>query len=491
MKNYRANKQLIEYVESRIKNMQFEEQYKEVIVDIILRRAYQYELSLDAINQDLDSLEHNLYHIIMTKSQIDQNNVIVAEYCAETKTIYIDINRAAQSKEYLYQTLTHEIYHVLSCDKAGVDKLSYKNDLIEKVLPEVKCTAIKEAIIEKSSYRVVYACKNNPENFNRNATTYSEIIFLIDLIEAVYGVTEQDLLKHAIMGRDRLIKFLSQKADESPEKTIRFLNELDVGGCYLYLAYENANLKKDQDKIQMIGIGLNTVIESCENKLMSKLLSKRVDNIEEAKLFKEEVSLELIKIQNIILNRMNYFKKDLDFEFALIITKRVNNNLESLQNYITKMDMVVEDYKKFNQATKAITIFNNLNKFPKQYLINAYGLTEKGKLQVSKKYLEKVKEDDCYSEKWNNQQILDYLWEKSKSIYISETISNIKMQIKRKIFNVTDDSIYLADVSTKKLGDKQEDFEILSTDNLNDGKENESSHNTANNNNNNQIYYER
>ena len=128
----------------------------------------------------------------------DWDTVLAEEFASE----YYQKIRYWLKKEYaekvdsekLYQTLTHEVYHVLSCDENGEDRLSNYNIYTKKYN-----ASLLEAIIEKASYRVV--CGNNKQDniyFNNSASSYRDITFIADAIEAVYGVSEQDFLKNAI-----------------------------------------------------------------------------------------------------------------------------------------------------------------------------------------------------------------------------------------------------------------------------------------------------
>lgn len=187
-KNIYENKKLKRYLKKYINTIPVDNIYKPLLVDILMRRADTYELSAEDIRQDVISLLCNLNNIDidnMPKNYEaaaglyipDYNEILIAEECFKQTP-----------NDLLYQILTHEVYHALSRDEEGRDRLGGYNSITGQYN-----SSLLEAIVEKASYRAVFG-NNRQDNiyFNNSALGYSDITFIVDALEAVYGVSEKE-----------------------------------------------------------------------------------------------------------------------------------------------------------------------------------------------------------------------------------------------------------------------------------------------------------
>ena len=104
------NAQLEKYLKSQIAKMSIDKKYKPYVVDILMRRVYQFELSPEQIQLDVSTLQGSLKQIsIVEENQMDVDNAWGAYYPME-KAIKLNKN-IFNGAEFLS---SEEIYQVLS-----------------------------------------------------------------------------------------------------------------------------------------------------------------------------------------------------------------------------------------------------------------------------------------------------------------------------------------------------------------------------------------
>ncbi len=107
------NRRLAAYARMRIATMPVSDIYKPLLVDIILRRAYEYELSDQEACSDIETLIRYVKKIEIFPLKAGTLGV------HEPATNTIKLSSEAFKKnpinaEEIYETLTHEVYHALA-----------------------------------------------------------------------------------------------------------------------------------------------------------------------------------------------------------------------------------------------------------------------------------------------------------------------------------------------------------------------------------------
>ncbi len=289
-KEYRANSELIKYVKKMMTYCKVQPEYGPMLEDILLRRAYEFGLSKDQIEQDCLSMIYNLERIEIADMP-DGYERAAGIYTADKKTITLDreyIQSCIKSGEFdmIYQTLTHEVYHALCRDEAGNDRLVSWNNTTKEWN-----TSLREAIVEKAADRCVYSRKGEANAyFHQNRQGYTEITFVTDLIEAAYGVTEKSFLGSAISGRERMIASLSGTSGEDIGVTNLFLDGIEAN----YMAMHKAQYRWGDESEMSTGDRRRTVVDSLgamyrlsEWKLQSRIANADFSTIENARRYAE------------------------------------------------------------------------------------------------------------------------------------------------------------------------------------------------------------
>ena len=204
--------------------MPINNKFKPYLVDILLRRAYQFDLTPKEIKTDVDVLLASLKEINVVEPDKLGIDWAAAVYCADERCIKISSSMINEQPEILYQTFAHEIYHALSIDpQTRQDRLSGGFNRFTGHYN----SSILETIVEKASFKTIFESKTNNAYFNNNSRGYHEMTFILDAIEAVYGVNEQALLRNSIQSRNQMAEFLGSTIGETKENTLEFLDKLE------------------------------------------------------------------------------------------------------------------------------------------------------------------------------------------------------------------------------------------------------------------------
>lgn len=237
MKNYQ-NGMYDSLIETRVRAMKFQNEFKPFVIDILKRRAYQYDFTHKQVTLDLDRLTNSLQHISTKKDAKDIGGV----YHRNEKSINLNYhvihdNDATQ----IYQILAHELYHALAVEN-GEDTMGGLNPYSRNY----NCSLL-EVLVEEASYRTIFPVKTSNPYYNFNGYGYRKMGFASDMLCATFGINKQELLQNSIQGREGLIKFLSAKSRCDYENIDDFLNIFEMSLAVIHNShYRKYNEKKKQ-----------------------------------------------------------------------------------------------------------------------------------------------------------------------------------------------------------------------------------------------------
>lgn len=275
---------LIGYYYRHIEGISMPEQMKPLLVEVLLRRANEFDLSSQDIYQDMISLCNNLKKIEISKMPKGYESA-AGVYMGQENTIRIApkyLRQALNTGDYetLYEIFTHEVYHALCADENGQDRLVSYN----KYCNQYNAT-LREAIVEKAADRCVFSRNPNEKTapyLHQNKFGYSDITFITDAIEATYGVTEKAFLKHAIMGRDRLVEFLAAVSNEEKEDTYDFLDRIEMNYTRLHGALYGKPAQTGKVLAQTLTDTMSSMYIICEDQMQKRIINQPIEDLKEA-----------------------------------------------------------------------------------------------------------------------------------------------------------------------------------------------------------------
>lgn len=434
------DQRLIEYLAYRIKEMSVDKKLQPVLIDILLRRIFEYDLSPTDIEQDVDSLVNNLKSIEVKKMPKKYSKV-GGYYDSIFKKIvlnerYVDEAVKNPDNPKLYEILTHEVYHALSRDENGHDRLVSKNQITGK-----NNFSLLEAIIEKAADRCVYPRDTGvAPYYKQNVFGYSNITFITDAIAATYGVTEKEFLKNAIMGRKRLISFLATQGAEKKSDTARFLDRIEVNFSRLHnTLYPEKNQPKDQEKMKIDAIkdSMTGIYSLCERKFAERLERTRVSGIRQASGFLNEAKFNHNRLTCVMENALYHFSNIFNRNDILSdVIDRVEDSKLRTSYRINDLDEIMLNHTRIphNQILPLINESKS-GRLPEldKSILTYYGLTLRGRTTFNEtaRVKDKYYYCDFSQDSWENYDITRYVAKICARKARQEAVNPVKLAIGR------------------------------------------------------------
>lgn len=415
------NEEYMQYFGKYVSQMSVDEVYKPLLVDILMRRAYEFELSPEDMAQDMQSLLDNL-EVIEIRELPKRFNNIGGLYNSMAKTITLNARTLNQLQKNiydpkLYEILTHEVYHALSRDRDGNDRLTSVNKYSGKTN-----MSLVEAIVEKAADRCVYSrVGSSAPYFHQNAFGYTDITFITDAIAATYGVSERDFLKNAIMGRKRLINFLADKGNESAEETSQFLDSIELNYSKLHAVLYPVRLTKRKNtpeefaqKIETIKKAMVNLYSWCEYKFAQRIENTPIKGLRMAEYFENEFKYNHNKLTFVMESALYKFSNKYNRpDINLDVTRKIEPARIETTDRINDIDTIIKNHNKMSYPD-AIALINEsrhgkLGNYPQFLQRNGIYLSRTKIFHESSRTVNEYMYQDFDNSFWENDLISEYM----------------------------------------------------------------------------------
>lgn len=401
-------------INRHIKKLPIDDKYKPIVSEVVFRRALQFDRDEKGLEADFESLKWNLKSIrVVSKEKMKLFDSALAIYNSENMEVLISEEALDESPERIFHLIAHELQHVMLKDKRGTDKFDKLNYILG-----MRSSLFQELIAEKSSYRLVYPTENDLSGYNSNAYCYEELAFILDFIEATYGVNEQDLLEHCLDGRCTLAKFLSNTIGEEKFEADQFLDEIEVGGTLLFSSFyddfENKTTKKrTNSEIQEdLLAGIDSLFSVCQSKIEDRLRADEVETVEEAMKLRDEITFSQYRLMNILKNRLAYYKAEFNIDVDNLWTNCAEKYAGDTIRALRDISQLLDNSKKSIDTVRA-DLFNTARFFSyddKEFFRKFLMERDKHKqIKPSEQFIDAKKEKKKYIEGWNNKKIIKYI----------------------------------------------------------------------------------
>ena len=413
-----------------VKNIEADGNFKKLITDILVRRAVQFNRTDAELNDDLKALELNLSSVRIGESTKKKDgSYALASYNRASNEIVISKDAFSESFETIYQIIAHEIFHVLFRNDNGVDKFEKTNNFLM-----LKSRVLEELVAEKGSFQLVYQINDKPDDYNENAYGYDDIAFILEFIEAAYGVSERALIKNSLNGRAQLERFLAKEIGEEEYETREFLDELEVGASLIFSElYKNSSVKAvyvkyDKEMAENIVSGINSMYEVCQTKIEDRARMADITDLQSARKFKDEIAISEKKIQNILNNRLKFFHEELDYDVIDLWEKQSEGNYAGeISKILHHIESIINDYSIVDDEVRLMlinsAIFGNENEELLKW-ISSKKKDDEEPYSISEDAIKQKKDKAIYTEGWNNKRICRYI----KSIALQNDIDFEKIK---------------------------------------------------------------
>ena len=376
---------MLPYIRSKVASMSVSDIYKPLLVDILLRRAYEYGLSQADIILDTETLVRYVRKIEI----VDLKNC-TGLHCPKEYTIKIAKKLFEEPNldfDEIYEILTHEVYHALARKNNGYDNMHAYN----MYTGTIHCSLL-EAINSKATNRVVNR-RNLLEApyYNPTKDGYNVTAFAVDLIAATYGITERHLIQNAFKGREFLVNYLANLSGEDVNSTVSYIDfvEMNLSRIHnvMFPPAEDALPKKSRK------------IKTSQNEKLPQLTERQ-------KI--EEIVAGMTGIMSataIHMNRWLMNQKRLYPHYSRAIDDQFQFSMSDI-NYI--MDRVIKMYSNmfnYNFAPEVYTAIENSTPafMRNETLLNMIGYNRNFKL--SPEVVRRYEIEDFSDDEWDNWKI--------------------------------------------------------------------------------------
>lgn len=216
------NPELQKILESKITPEKYK-QYAPILHEIMQRRAFEFDFSIDRMEKEVDSLIKNLNTISYSNSsdkKLGENVMAVYNHKEKEITINEELMREEQDTmakystltpeqvelwtgQQLYGTLTHEVYHAITTwddKKVGLEFEEY-GFKIGRELTE----AFTESAASRTS-KIKYP--NDIIKGYSRTSGYETTTFATNMLAYAMGTTEKELLAHGLSNKEELLEFM-------------------------------------------------------------------------------------------------------------------------------------------------------------------------------------------------------------------------------------------------------------------------------------------
>lgn len=193
------------YIERKINETKIDSVFKPTIIDIILRRKYEYQLDDKYFHRDVDSFINNVNEIYCKNLPQEP---FVGVFVPQKKCIIINLNKFdnmnnEQIAEKLLHVICHECEHAMHSDETGNDRTFPREKIIiDDAGKIVETKGIREAFTEKKTDRIIHnRIIEDASKYYSETSGYKGITEFVDAIEAAFGIKENELLSAEIKGK--------------------------------------------------------------------------------------------------------------------------------------------------------------------------------------------------------------------------------------------------------------------------------------------------
>ena len=241
-------------------------EFKAIIDEIMQRRAFEFDFSIERMTEEIERLANNLTTIrFMTDDEIKNKTTddTMAVFKAKEKSILIDPEYYKKYSEYygkhfepktakyllgreMYALLTHEVYHAINYRENGDFGIihQYKNGAISG-------SHMNEIVTESAATRTTMTKSNEDYQKGYMGTTgYQTTTCITNLLALAVGVSEKELLKHSMYDRAEFETFLKDALSTSFEEyeTDERISEVIIASMAI------GTIEKDTDPRQKCAI---------------------------------------------------------------------------------------------------------------------------------------------------------------------------------------------------------------------------------------------
>lgn len=366
MKKEYYNKQKANYINHRLRSTGINKVCLPLIIDVMLRRQFEYGLSDEMLDRDINTFIYNVEKIEITQLKPGT----LGHFHAKDKAIRLN-EQLFQGEtidfEKIYLIFTHECIHAISNEETIEGR---KEDRIFNHYNFLFTIGAEEAFTECIADSQVYNREYNEFQkgpYISETIAYSDITPYIDVISLTFGVGKKELLSATVKGEVELNNLLNKSMNTRYEN-LRY-NEIFFG-IVTNLSLLNSSIERNEElnisrseedicNLAMIGI----------NERLSNLEIDDIDNFrqkfEQIKL-QAEISHILTgdkKIDNIFYDKLKCIDEVLesgDIECNVELLRKIQsvNSMDELMQLMEENNITIDSDARLTVEAEIIDEYN-------------------------------------------------------------------------------------------------------------------------------------
>ena len=413
-----------------------------ILEEIILRRALLHGLSKVKVSEDIKTLKNWM-------QRIDIENIQFANglFYSQERRIALDVDYLQgcldkRNYEEIFRLIAHEVTHALCTDEDGCDILAVSHDgrkktffdRIIKRLDNSKHNSLLELIVSELSERMIFCRKKDPNSsiYYSQTKSYSKSAEILELIEASYGVSEKELLDHAILGRREMARFLASK---SGRQTDEVLDDLDMFEIQYTCLHKSIYYSDESVEGLAFINNIANLYSLCAKTMSDRMRNIDINSTEQARALCERLKFDYNKLSYLIdsfvsKSHCNEIRVSTPYginEPGDNLLQRFFNECEyPLANKILKMESVLKAKDDGRNQDELLMAFNTIRHTPLEdiEMLGSMPNEEEAFLfDIDSETLERYKEDDV---EWDNEELLSYIEREFGPIVEQARIQEVK-----------------------------------------------------------------
>lgn len=322
-KEYHYNEK-IKYIKGKISTTQIDKVFWPLLIEIILRRNVQFNLSDAFFKRDVNTFVNNVKKIEI--KDLRDNHLGVFDHVLNKIVLNKKMFNENTNLCTIFEVLAHECNHAMNFKKVKIIKRDRAFD--KRILNTIEPTAIMEAFTQSETQETIQ---------NIESSGYSTIIPFVDVIAVSFGIKRNDLLSAAVRERSALNRILNKSISKG------FANSSILDNQY----FERFGLN----------IGLFHAARYKPKKIISKKRANK--NIEKSKINRQNAAKEIFKTaENVIIQRLNNIQAN-----------SINEFREQFENIV-----IDEENVETLMTNATLELFSNREDELKNSIINTYNL---------------------------------------------------------------------------------------------------------------------
>ena len=285
--------------------------YWPLIVDIMLRRQYQFGLNDDIFKRDVQSFVKNVKRISVEK---------IGDCSGQFDTINkkITLHQGLFNKEpidfiALYETLAHECCHAMNYETVLTTKVDRAFNNLFSIFDTV---GIMEVFTECEADSIALNHTKDPDSFMMRTKTlgYPNITGYFDVISACFGIDKNEILKAAITGKDELHRLFNEKmheTDDSKKQNAIFNGiSFNIGVMHSQIYNGNNDLSEEQinQRNENIKNANKYIYLFAEQAINNRIQNIKADNVEEFREEFETILRDQVIVKDVIEGNFDLYQ---------------------------------------------------------------------------------------------------------------------------------------------------------------------------------------